>query len=152
MTDSETAMPTFAAHPTPGLELDWLAVDHQGHVGLFLSGGYGPVPREVIDHLHEVEVAVGRVGMLPVVGACAVSPQGDGDFSDLIEPARRGFFGFDWGPVRNPPYARLTVPATPMLIDDIHDPHVRAAAALVALPVNFEETTSIAPAVGEEQP
>jgi hypothetical protein len=130
-------------HPRQGLELDWLGVDLRGHVGLFSSGGYGPIPKAVADHLTEVDAALNRLNMLPVLGPCAESPEGDWDYSSWIEPARRGIFGFDWGPTKNPPYARLTVPLAPVSINDIADPALKAAALLVRLPVDFQETTSI---------
>jgi hypothetical protein len=137
-------MPQFT-HPRQGYELDWLGVDRRDHVGLFSSGGYGPVPKAVADRLTEVEAALDRLNMLPVLGPCAESPQGDGDYSSWIEPARRGIFGFDWGPTRNPPYARLTVPSVPVSVNDIADPALKAVALLVRLPVDFQETTSIGP-------
>ena len=135
-------MPQFT-HPRQGLELDWLGVDFRGHVGLFSSGGYGPIPKAVADHLTEVDAAVERLDMLPVLGPCARSPEGDCDYSSWIEPARRGIFGFDWGLTKNPPYARLTVPSAPVSVSDIADAALRAAALLVRLPVDFQETTSI---------
>jgi hypothetical protein len=135
-------MPPFT-HPRPGLELDWLGVDRRGHIGLFSSGGYGPIPKAVADHLTEVEAALDRLNLLPVLGSCAESPQGNWDYSSWIEPARRGIFGFDWGPSRNPPYARLTVPSAPVSVNDIADPAVKAAALLVRLPIDFQETTSV---------
>jgi hypothetical protein len=135
-------MPQFT-HPRQGYELDWLGVDRRGHVGLFSSGGYGPIPKAVADNLTEVEAALDRLNILPVLEPCAESPEGDGDYSSWIEPGRRGIFGFDWGPTRNPPYARLTVPSAPVSVNDIADPALKAAALLVRLPVDFQETTSI---------
>jgi len=32
------------AHPRWGIEFDWLGVDREGHVAVFTTAGYGPVP------------------------------------------------------------------------------------------------------------
>ncbi len=131
------------SHPTPGLELDWLAVDLNHHVGLFSTGGQGPVPEIVVAHLTQVEAAIQRLRDLPIVGACAESPSGAGNFAFWIEPCRRGLFGFDWGPVAVGPYARFTVPAHIVQVGDIADTLVREIAQLVQLPTQFTEVTAI---------
>lgn len=131
------------SHPQPGVELDWLAVDLNGHVGLFSTGGQGPVPRLVVVHLAQVEAAVRRLTELPILGPCAESPSGGGTFEFWIEPCRRGLFGFDWGPVPVGPYARFTVPSRAVQIGEIEDPRVREAAELVRLPTTFAGVTAI---------
>jgi hypothetical protein len=130
-------------HPRIGDELDWLAVDLHGHVGLFSTGGQGPVPEEVARQLTEVAAAIQRLSALPVVGACAESPIGGGNYESWIEPARRGIFGFDWGPVTDPPYVRLTVPTIAITVDEIADALVRHAAALAQIPVDFRTASRL---------
>jgi len=83
-------------HPRPGCGLDWLSVDRNGYVGLFSTGGQGPVPQAVADRLAEVEAAVRRVHYLPVNSDCDRRPSSPGDHGFWIETARRGLFGFDW--------------------------------------------------------
>jgi len=129
--------------PRPGFELDWLAVDVGGHVGLFSTGGQGPVPSAVADHLDIVQAAIERLMALPILGECAESPPGDGNFSFWVEPARRGLYGFDWGPVPVGPYARITVPSQPVLIANLLVTAIRDAAALVRIPVDFSATSHV---------
>lgn len=131
------------AHPNPGFELDWLARDEAGQVGLFSTGGQGPVPRVVVDHLAAVETAIRRLPSLPVLGPCAESPGGGGNFESWIEPSRRGFYGFDWGPVPVGPYARITVPSRVLMVDDIEDEAVRTAVMLVRLPLDFSQVSEV---------
>jgi hypothetical protein len=40
---------TTNSHPRPGFELDWLAVDLNGHVALLSSGGHGPIPLVMVN-------------------------------------------------------------------------------------------------------
>jgi hypothetical protein len=130
-------------HPDEGIELDWLALDVDEHVGLFSTGGYGPVPRVVVERLEDVERAIGRLSLLKVVGPCADSPVGSGHYESWTEPCRRGLFGFDWGPVRTSPYSRLTVPSRPVHVRELDDALVGEAAALVRLSVDFQLATAI---------
>jgi len=87
---------TTVSHPRPGFELDWLAVDVNGYVALLSSGGQGPIPRLVVDHLPDVEAAIEALPLLLILGRCADSPTGRGNYGFWIEPCRRGLFGFDW--------------------------------------------------------
>lgn len=125
-------------HPRPGIEVDWLAIDVNGRVGLFATGGYGPVPQAVIDRLCDVEAATAHIAELPINGECQQPPDDAGgvNHSFWIEPARRGLFGFDWGPVATPPYARLTVPSNPIHVSSLPT-KMRDAARLAPLAVDF---------------
>lgn len=130
---------TPLVHPQPGSELDWLAVDIQGHIGLFSTGGQGLVPRSVIDESTAVEAAIARLNGLPLIGGAMEAPE-NGDFSFWIEPARRGIYGYDWGPVAPGPYARLAVPSVPLGLDELSDSIIKAAALLVRLSIRFAAT------------
>ncbi len=130
-------------HPNPGFELDWLASDRTGHVALFSTGGNGPIPRVVADHLADVQTAIGRLSTLPILGPCAESRGGGGNFESWIEPCRRGLFGFDWGPVAVGPYARITVPSRILMIHDIADESLRSMAMLVRLLIDFSKVSEL---------
>ena len=136
---------TAFKHPRPGVELDWLAVDIHGHIGLFSTGGLGPVPKAVVERLGEVDDALARLALLPVTGECADEPRGPGNFSFWIEPSRRGIYGFDWGPVHHGEFTQLTTPAAPITAAEISDDQIRAAAGLVWLPIAFEEARHLLP-------
>jgi hypothetical protein len=136
------------SHPDLGTELDWLAIDIDNHVGLFSTGGYGPVPTAVVDHLAVVEQAIASLTVLPVRADCVSMPEsGTGNFSFWIEPCRRGLFGFDWGPVEVGPFARLTMPKAPIKAEDLAESAVREAAQLVQLSVRF----ALAPYINHDE-
>jgi hypothetical protein len=77
-------VPLPRAHPYWGLEFDWLGVDRHGHVAVFTTAGYGPVPEGVNQHLAEVDAAIDRVRQLPVTGSAGdiVQDPDGGDYSD----------------------------------------------------------------------
>jgi hypothetical protein len=131
------------SHPNPGFEFDWLAVDSAGLMAIFSSGGHGPVPKRVVDGLAAVETAIEHLRLLPVVGMCAESPPGGGNYEFWTEPARRGLFGFDWGPVSDGPYVRLTVPSHPVRVGEVDDQAIQAAARLVVLPIDFRNVLHV---------
>ena len=127
-----------------GVELDWLAVDEAGHVGLFSSGGRGPVPIAVLDHMHDVEEALQRLIALPIQGECSESPRGGGNYNFWIEPARRGLFGYDFGAVPQGPFARVAVPSVPLIVTELADFDVRKAALLVRIPIDLKYAPHVA--------
>jgi hypothetical protein len=129
-------------HPDAGRELDWLAIDVDGHIGLFSTGGQGPVPVVVVANMDDVEAAVERLPQLPIIGEVAESPT-NGNYEFWADPSRRGLFGYDWGPVPMGPYARLTIPSRPIAINEVQDSLVKATAALVQLPVRFSQAAAI---------
>ena len=135
-------MSTFA-HPNPGFELDWLAVDDGGRVALFSTGGQGAVPRVVVENLLIVQAAIERLHVLPILGDCADQPGNGGDFTFWTEPCRRGVYGFDWGPVSVGPYARITTPSRPVLLDQLQDSLVQQTANLVQLRLDFRNAFHI---------
>jgi hypothetical protein len=130
-------------HPRPGEELDWLAIDVHGHIGLFSTGGRGPVPKTVAAHLDAVASAVEQLNAMAVTGECADQPAGPGNFSFWVEASRRGIYGFDWGPVMEGSFAQVTTPTRPVTIGATANRAVEEAALLVKLPVAFEEARNL---------
>jgi hypothetical protein len=103
----------------------------------------GPVPQVVADHLSDVQTALKRLSSSAILGPCAESPSGEGNFETWIEPSRTGLFGFDWGPVPVGPYARITVPSRSLMVHDIEDEALRSTAMLVQLPVDFSQVSEL---------
>jgi hypothetical protein len=128
-------------HPDPGRELDWLAADDLGQLGIFSAGGWGLVPKSVIEHLADVKAAVEAVLDLEVIGSC-LQPTADGDVTFWVEPAKRGFFGYDWEPV-TPAYGRITVPSRAVLVLELQNQAIRRTAELVRIPGDFAKLTSL---------
>lgn len=82
-----------------GIDTSWLASDKNGHLGLFITAGAGPIPMAALgspfaslDDLEE------QVWTLPIVAAAKllVSVNRPEDFIGL---AQRGIFTYDWSDV-----------------------------------------------------
>src|SRR5205823_1220942 len=125
------------SHPRSGSELDWLATDLDDNVGLFSTGGYGPVPRVVADRLDRIEAAVGRLGTSQSLGSVLRVPQVGATSTSGLNRAGEGCTGLIGVRSLSDLIARLTVPARPVVTAAIADEAVREAARLVRLPVRF---------------
>jgi len=132
----------WADHPEWGIEFDWFAVDDCGHVGLFSTAGYGPVPAAVLEHTAELDAVYNtwRDAVSPS-GRCIERPLRQGDFGDWVSAAERGLYGFDWK-IWDRPYERLTVPSHPRHVDDL-PPDLRKLATAMSLPVDFGTAATV---------
>jgi hypothetical protein len=131
------------AHPRWGIEFDWLGVDRHGHVAVFTTAGYGPVPVDVNQHFADVDAALDRVGQLPVTGSVGtvVRRSADGDYSEWHAYSAKGFYAYDWR-VWNGPYQRLSSPTVPVSISQL-PVELQAAARFAVFPVSFANEPEI---------
>jgi hypothetical protein len=130
------------AHPRWGIEFDWLGVDRQGHVAVFTTAGYGPVPVDVNQHLADVDAALDRVGELPVIGSADIMGRSDdGDYSHWYAYSAKGFYAYDWR-VWDGPYQRLSSPAVPISISQL-PVELQAIAHFADFPVNFADEPEV---------
>jgi hypothetical protein len=128
-------------HPRCEVEFDWLAVDPQGHVAVFTTAGYGPVPMEVDPHLTEVDAALDQVKRLPDLESPDEIRLRFNEFSDWHAYSAKGFYAYDWngGPSYwFGAYERRATPAAPMSVSQL-PAEIRAVAQLVEFPVKFAD-------------
>ncbi len=114
-----------------GLDMEWVAVDRQGRMGIFTTAGCGPIPTAYLASSEVLDQLSGAVWSLPEITEheLLVSlPRPD----DFIACARRGLYAFDWADVhrsegqakRYKVYAR---PKKPLMADSIAwSPELRA--------------------------
>jgi hypothetical protein len=78
-----------------GWDVEWVAVDRRGRVGVFTTGGAGPIPRAYLASpafLQCVRDAVWDAPERTESFLLVQLPRPD----DYVAFARRGFFAFDW--------------------------------------------------------
>jgi hypothetical protein len=131
------------SHPRSGVEFDWLGVDLQGHVAVFTTAGFGPVPMQVDQHLDDVDAALDRVGQLPVIGSAGDIGRrsADGDYSDWNAYSAKGFYAYDWED-QGSRYQRLSSPAVPISVSQL-PAEIRAVAQFAEFPVKFADEPEI---------
>lgn len=90
-----------------GIDCVWLASDHSGHLGVFVTGGVGPIPIPALNYKQiPVEHIEGLVCDMPSVSATRllVPIKRPDDFIDLAE---RGVFVYDWSDVHRTEHSSL---------------------------------------------
>ncbi len=122
-------------------DVEWLAVDRDGRVGVFTTAGSGPIPTVYLDSEGILEQVWDAVRGLPEVcdhDLLVALPRPD----DFISFARRGFFSYDWADVQGAGrhlgrrYELQARPLAPVTVDSVRWPsplgevltHVRSAA------------------------
>jgi hypothetical protein len=81
-----------------GLDVEWIAVDCKGRVGVFTTAGAGPVPHAYLESGSLLDETWDFIRSLPEVTnhhLSAVCPRPD----DFIAFARRGLYSLDWAEV-----------------------------------------------------
>jgi hypothetical protein len=131
------------AHPRWGTEFDWLGVDQIGHVAVFTTAGYGPVPEIVNLHLNDIDSAIEDLRHLPMTGTAqqAVKPASAGNYTDWYTYSAQGLYAYDWKTWHGP-YIRLSVPAVPIAIESL-PPSMQAAARYALFELDFTQASQI---------
>lgn len=106
-----------------GLDYCWLASDRVGQLGLFLTGGSGPIPMQAPlpqDPLDTIEKAILDLPKASDIERRVRTPR-LGNFAALAE---RGFFVYDWSDVHRTEqyideYELIALPYRPVTLDQI---------------------------------
>lgn len=136
----------MSERPYPdGVDCVWFASDHDGHLGVFVTGGVGPIPLHWLnDDGVQIEDAEALICELPIVSAARmlISIKRPDDFLEL---ASRGFFVYDWrdvhrssGELHNA-YEAVAIPITPITIDRLSDGLAGMAKSLIFVGVAFAD-------------
>src|SRR4051812_47975150 len=83
-------------HYPKGIDCVWIGYDREGRVGVFATGGEGPIPALALEAkripLEEIESRLLRLP--PTTSGRLLVPLKRPD--DFLDPARRGLFAYDW--------------------------------------------------------
>jgi hypothetical protein len=139
-----------------GVDCVWLALDQEGHVAAFATGGSGPMPLHLLEAQGQVvENIEARLGELSrtAVARLLVSLKRPDDFVDIAE---RGIFAYDWSDVHRAErdeihaYELIAAPSEPIKITALPDDVARLAAKTKLGNVTFgiEATLDVRQSVG----
>lgn len=111
-------------------ELDWLAVDNKGQLGIFTAVLNAPIPDQVKSSFEIYEVLRQIIEGIPGSTTGIVVTREKGDFSDWITYAEKGLFAFDFQDihrtVKKNQYDLIAKPTRPLTIAELHLPPLLA--------------------------
>ncbi|MBO9703589.1 MAG: hypothetical protein J7604_25520 [Sporocytophaga sp.] len=107
-------------------ELDWLAVDNKGQLGIFTAILNAPIPNNVKLTFENYMDLGRRIESSPKTTSAIVVTSEKGNFADWIGYAEKGFFAYDFQDVhrsdKKNQYDLIARPVRPMKIDDFNLP------------------------------
>ena len=107
-----------------GIDCIWLALDRDGHVAAFATGGAGPIPSSVLDDGQIPEDLELRIRALPRTSAARTLVSYK-SLDDFVAIAERGIFAYDWSDVHRTlqdeigAYELIAVPSKPIRVVDL---------------------------------
>ena len=124
-----------------GLDCCWLASDRIGQLGVFLTGGSGPIPAQLLlppyllDDLEETILALPKASDIDLR---VKVPRPD----RFVALAERGFFVYDWSDVHRTEqyideYELMALPYRPLTLDLLPDSLMDTARAVRLGAVSF---------------
>lgn len=107
-------------------ELDWLAIDNKGQLGIFTSILNAPIPNNVKSSFENYMDLRRRIESSSKITSAIVVTSEKGYFGDWIEYAEKGFFAFDFQDVhrtdKKNQYDLMARPARPMKVEEFNLP------------------------------
>jgi hypothetical protein len=106
-----------------GIDCMWLASDRNGHLGAFVTGGFGPIPIQALNCedalVEDIEDLVCNLPNVSTARLLVSIKQPD----DFLELAKRGVFVYDWSDVHRTArksihaYELVAAPVNPIAVD-----------------------------------
>jgi hypothetical protein len=130
-----------------GVDVAWLASDRVGHLGVFLTGGSGPIPASALLERYPLDAIEDRILALPKASDIdlRVRRPRAGRFAALAE---RGCFVFDWSDVHRTEayideYELMALPYRPLTLDGLPTDLADAARSVRLAKVAFHSSWRI---------
>jgi len=131
-----------------GMDLEWFAVDRDGHLGFFTSNGSRILPEPVLRSWDAWQWIRQTMKTLPRPGVGTLVVTREGNQEDWIEMAARGLFAYDFNP-HDPAmdeegdYQRIATPSQALIVDALDERIRRELAAVTMKTLCFAETEGI---------
>jgi hypothetical protein len=124
-----------------GTDVLWLASDQAGHLGVFATGGSGPIPAQALHPDYPLDDLEARLLELPKASDIDLRvrvPQSDG----FVALAERGLFVYGWSDVHRTEayideYELMALPYRPLTVDQLPDGLMEAARSIRFATVAF---------------
>lgn len=123
-------------------ELDWLAIDNKGQLGIFTSLLNAPIPNNVKSSFENYIDLSHRIDSAPKITSAIVETRERGNFSDWVTYAEKGFFAFDFQDVyrseKKNQYDLIARPVRPMKIEEFNLP-LQLLGSVVKIDCDFDD-------------
>ena len=134
-----------------GWDVEWLASDADGHVGLFITAGGGYTPKAAWQNFDLHQAAVDAILGLPATTTARFAPEVPAGLQNMWrEAAERGLFAFD-SDHSGGPYNLVASPMTPVHASEFPAVVVSVLSQMTCPNLNFAASTAIsANALGDQ--
>lgn len=123
-------------------EINWLAVDNKGQLGIFTALLEAPLPDKVKSSFENYQDLRQSIELTPKSTSATLVTRQKGNFSDWLAYANKGFFAFDFQDVhrtnKKNQYDLIARPAIPLTVDELHLTSVLMD-SLVQIDCDFED-------------
>jgi hypothetical protein len=115
-----------------GVDRSWLASDREGHLGVFVTGGCGPIPVLALLRDYPLDAMEEQLLKLPTTSDAHL-PVRMPESSVFVQLAERGLFVYDWSDVHRTKaeqigeYELTALPYRPLTLDLLSDDLADAA-------------------------
>ena len=124
-----------------GIDCCWLASDRNGHPGVFVTGGRGPIPAQALLETYPIDTIEEQILTLPKASDIDLRvrmPRPD----RFVALAERGFFVLDWSDIHRTEayideYELMALPYRPLTLDLLPDDLADAARSIRFTKVAF---------------
>lgn len=113
------AFDTAANGICPGPDLEWFAIDRDGHVAGFTNAGFGVVPEAVFVSFDRFNETLDAISTLQQTGVAKWAHEKPSIFATWDDWSAHGLFAYDWAhsigqPDPSLPYRLMCVPEKPI--------------------------------------
>lgn len=112
-----------------GIDSSWLASDRDGHLGVFVTAGCGPVPAQTLNPVYPLDQIEWDILKLPKASDID-PPARTAQHDRFVDLAERGFFVYDWSDTLQASinaYELIERPYRPLTLDQLPDDLAEAA-------------------------
>jgi hypothetical protein len=115
-----------------GIDGSWLASDRDGHLGVFVIAGCGPIPAQTLNPAYPLDEIEEDILKLPKASDVDFPGQA-AEVDRFVDLAERGFFVYDWSDVHRViqayinAYELVARPYRPLTLDQLPDDLADAA-------------------------
>lgn len=145
---TEEDFKTAANRICPGPDLEWFAVDRDGHVAGFTNAGFAVVPKAIFESFESFNRALDAVAVLPRTGKASWAVSKPPRYDTWNEWAQHGLFAFDWNHTASQqdlslPYVLMCQPEVPIVASHLPPDVAQYLSRVVFQNISFQDAREL---------